>query len=335
MSDILKGPGLETMVAVHCEGCGGRFRARTWREGIACPRCQSRQVKPLVAPGGAVDYCVADRSKGYALADMRFAQWAKWSSLITPYQYEVAFLKQNRQIQEGKPPLPIHEILIQQGALTERQAVRLLEFLSLPRPDEQDGEFVRTLLATTRVDPEKLGRVQQLQMKAATRQHEVPPLCQLLVEQRVINEAQMLAVLRLQQQSGRGALHLAHEMVVRPTRRTQFGALRAALSLRNPRTRAALVILVVFLLGLGVWWRQAAANVPRMYVRCLDCGFVSEVRWSNTFPVKCPHCGRVRAVYLKVCSNGHLFPSQSPFEPEPCPVCGSPTSRPATAEDVR
>jgi len=149
-------------------------------------------------------------------------------------------------------------------------------------------------------------------MKAATRQHEVPPLCQLLVEQRVINEAQMLAVLRLQQQGGRGALHLAHEMVVR-----------------------ALVILVVFLLGLGVWWRQAAANVPRMYVRCLDCGFVSEVRWSNTFPVKCPHCGRVRAVYLKVCSNGHLFPSQSPFEPEPCPVCGSPTSRPATAEDVR
>ena len=99
-------------VAVRCEACGQRFRARAWRAGIACPQCHSGQVHPLVAPGGAVDYCVADRTQGYAPADVRFAQWAKWSGLITPHQYEVAFIRQNRLIQQSEEPPPVHEILV-------------------------------------------------------------------------------------------------------------------------------------------------------------------------------------------------------------------------------
>ena len=334
MSDILKGINLSDVVALQCEDCGRRFRARSWRQGIACPKCHSGQVKPLVAPGGAVDYRVADRSKGYAPADVRFAQWAKWCGLVTPSSYEVAFIRQNRQIQEGLDPQPIHEILIQDGALTERQAVRLLEFLSCPRPDEDDGRFIQALLATGGVDPEKVRQTQALQIRAATKYHEVPPLCQLLMERHLITEAQMLALLKLQQQSGYGPLKVALDMVAGPAQQKRLPALRQTLSLRNPQTRKVAIVAGLFLAAIVIWWRQTAAGAPTMYVQCELCNKVSSVRWSKTFPVVCPHCRGTSAYYVRICPNRHIFRVRSPYTVEPCPRCGSTSARPLRAQDV-
>ena len=344
MSEILRDASLGEFVALHCEDCGGRFRARSWREGIACPKCHSGQVRPLVAPGGAVDYCVADRSKGYAPADVRFAQWAKWCGLITPYQYEVAFIKQNRQIQEGLDPLPVHQVLIRDGALTERQAVRLLEFLSRPRPDEDDGRFVQTLLATGSVDAEKVRQTQALQLKAAAKYHELPPLGQLLMERHVITEAQMLAVFKLQQQSGYGALKVALDMAVGPAAQKRLPALREALSLRDPHTRKVALVAGLFLLGIGLWWRQAVASAPTMYVKCSRCNEISKVRAAKTFPVECPKCERKRAFFVKLCPNCrkqypdrpamYMFTVNNPYLPEPCPRCHSTSTRAVRAEDL-
>ncbi len=335
MSDTTGEAGIQEAVAVYCEACGRRFRARSWHEGIICARCHSGKVRPLVAPGGAVDYCVADRSKGYALADVRFAQWAKWCELITPYQYELALLKQNRQIQEGNAAQPVHEIMIQEGFLAEKESLRLLEFLSRPRPDEDDGRFVQRLQATTDVDAEKVQQTQSLQLRDARRYHEVPPLCQLLMERGVINEAQMLAVLRLQQRNGHGTLRIAHDMAVEPARRRPLGALRKALSLRNPPVRAAALIAALFLLGLGIWWRQAATGGHTMYVRCEACGQINKVRWSKTFPVQCPQCGKTMAFYAKICENGNIFTVKSPYVPEPLPDrCEGTYARPLTARDL-
>jgi len=207
--------------------------------------------------------------------------------------------------------------------------------MALPRPDEDDGRFARALLATTQADPQKVQQTQRMQMEAAARCHEVPPLCQLLLERHVVTEARMLAVLRLLQQAGTGPLKRIEEMVVRPTQPARGAALRAALSLRNPRTRAVALVLALLALGIGLWWRQAVATAPMMYVRCKACRKISRVPWSRTFPVRCPKCGRRQAYFLKVCPNGHFFTVKSPFVPEPCPVCGSPRSRPPRPDEVR
>jgi hypothetical protein len=334
MSDALgDAAGVQEAVAAHCVACGSRFRALKWREGIVCPKCHSGHVTPLVAPGGAVDYCVADRSKGYAPADIRFAQWAKWCELITPNQYELAFIKQMRQIQDGHPPHLIHEIMIEEGWITQPQAVRLLEFLCLPRPCEDDGRFVETLRATFQVDQDRLQEVQALQQKAATKYHEVPPLCQLLLERHGVNEAQMLAVLKVQSQDGGySALRIAREMTAGPAK--ESGAARVRKALKDPRVRNMTVIGALFLLALGIWQWEAAGHIRTVAVECSHCGRMSIMEWPKKFPAPCPQCKNRMALPVFVCAKGHTFTVTNPYEPPSCPKCGARSVKPLPPEDL-
>ena len=281
-----------------------------------------------------MDYFVADRSAGFAPADVRFAQWAKWCELITPHQYELAFIKQNAQIQEGEPPQPVHEIMTAEGWINQEQAVRLLEFLCRSRPNENDALFVETLLTTQNVDRKRVQQVQQLQAKAASRYHEVPPLCQLLIERRVISEAQMLAVLKILQNKGQGNLKMVYEMVVKPTKRTRWGDLSKTLSLRNPRNRNVVLIITLFVVGLGIWRWQTAGGASMVYVQCKHCGKISEIEWSKTYPVRCPVCSTNRAYYALICADGHIFGVENPFIPHSCPECGTSSVRPLREEDL-
>jgi hypothetical protein len=333
MADAAAKRVVEEAVAAECEACGARFRARAWREGMQCPKCQSGRVNPLVAPGGAVDYCVADRSDGYAPADVRFAQWAKWTGLITPSQYERAFIHQNRQIQEGASPDPIHEIMVLQDWIAREQAIGLLEFMALPRPNERDGQFVRLLEHNTDVDMDKVRRLQRLQAKAATRRHEVPPLCQLLMEKRIISEAQLLAILKHQAEGDAGDLARARSMAgeARSVERTE--KLRKTLSLKNPRTRQILIVTFLLVMGL-VAWRWQVGGGRTMFVKCRRCDEVAEVKWSRSFPVKCPE-GHRDAYYAMICQKGHIFTVENPFKRHvTCPECGTTNVRPLREEDL-
>ncbi len=121
-------------VASECDGCMRRFKLNRWREGLRCPECGSGRLSPLVAEGGAVDYCVADRRQGYAQQDIRFAQWLKWSGMISQRQYDAAFSRQFHRIREGEPPPPIHRVMVEQGLIKEEKALRVLEFMGRQRP---------------------------------------------------------------------------------------------------------------------------------------------------------------------------------------------------------
>lgn len=321
-------------VAVHCGKCGRRFRARKWQEGLVCPSCHSGEVRPLVAPGGAVDYYVADRSRGYTAADVRFAQWAKWCEAITPRQYDLAFFKLNRLAQEGSSVPPIHDLMVAEGFLDKDAAVKLLEFLGLPRPSEQDRTFAKALMMTGAVDPSKVEEARQLQAKAAGKYHEVPPLCQLVLERHLLTEGQMLALLRKQEEAGHGTLRTARQAVAKPAQETAAATLTKAASLRNPRNRKLAIILACFLLGLGMWAWHVSASRVWMYVQCERCTAISRVEWSKTFPVRCPRCEKEYAYYLVVCENGHQFTVNSPYVSEPCPRCGTFTIREFTKDDL-
>jgi hypothetical protein len=285
----------DRFMALHCESCGRRFRAKQWQDGMTCPKCHSEKVRPVVAPGGAVDYFVADRSRGYTPADVRFAQWAKWCGLVTQSQYDKTFIRQNRLIQERKPIPPIHEIMVAEGFLSEGQAIGLLEFMSLPRPDEDDESFLELMTRMADVDPNEVEKIKKLQRAAAEKCHEVPPICQLLVEKRVIREPQMVAMLKFQERNDAGCLKRATESVKRRqgSKRGSFASLKS-LSLSTPLVRNAVLVAGLLMLGLGLLAWQAAAGAEWVYVKCTRCGTVSEVRSPESYPAQCPRCAASR-----------------------------------------
>lgn len=334
MADLAESAQMDDLVAAECEACGRRFRARKWKEGMQCPKCDSGHVHPLVAPGGAVDYCVADRGNGYASADVRFAQWAKWTELITPNQYERAFVKQNRQIQAGRKPDPIHEIMVEEDWIAREQAIGLLEFMSLPRPDEHDGRFIRYLEHTTDADMEKVEKIRKLQMKAASRYHEVPPLCQLLMERRVLSEAQMLGILKRQEKNGEGLLAVARKMAGERKSTERARNLRKKVSLKNPTTRNVVIVLALLLLGLAAWHWQTGSGKTVM-VKCRKCGATGKAAWTKSFPVTCPEKNHKAAYYAMICEEGHVFTVDNPYNPHiTCPRCGTTNVRPLREEDL-
>ncbi|MDP6439587.1 MAG: hypothetical protein QGH74_08140 [Candidatus Brocadiia bacterium] len=328
-------PPREDVTAVLCEGCGRRFRAKSWREGMACPKCRSGDVKPVAAPGGAVDYYVTDRSSGFAHADIRFAQWAKWLELITPAQYEKTLLKQNRLVGNHEPVPPIHEVIVSDCLITEAQATGLLEFMALPRPDEDDAEFLELLARMADAPEEKVNDVKTLQRKAAGQYHEVPPICQLLVERRVINEAQLQAMLKFQRREQTGCPKTALDAISRHTAgaRVSGRELLKRIACDRRVRRGAAIGAGVLALALLTWGVLSAVLGAEIYVKCTQCGVVNEVELADTFPVECPTCGGPNANPAFMCSSGHVVVGKLGAPPAQCPICGVSDLHPLADEE--
>jgi ribosomal protein S27E len=270
-----------------------------------------------------VDYYVAKRSEGYARADVRFAQWARWIHLITPNQYERAFVKQNRQIQSGQTPDPIHEIMVEENWIGSEQAVGLLEYLSLPRPSENDEEFLDVLRRKCDVDWDKVQKAKKLQRKAVKKCHEVPPICQLLMEKRVITEVQMLSVLKDLSQGETGDLYDARQMAGDRKSTRRFKQFKKFITPSKQTIRYTAIVVTLLLLGIGAWRWQASSG-PEITVKCRSCGEMSRIHWSKTFPVRCPQCGEKTAYYTMICDNGHIFTISNPHKRViRCPKCGT------------
>jgi len=335
MTDEQHQQGRGRYVAVVCRRCGGRFRARVWKQGLACPNCRAEETEPLQAPGGAVDYMLADRSHGTTAPDVALAQWAKWCGYITANQYDVAMHRQNSELQSGRPARPIHEVLISLGFLDEAKANGLLRFLAVQRPDPDDEDFVARLLRRGDADQQKVELVRQLQKERATERNEVPPIGQLLVEERVIGEGQMLELLREQARDGVGSLKMALDMSQPPAREAVVRGLVRRLKPSRLVIRNAVVVVLLAVAVWGVWaWRLSSPRLA-VYGRCTACGNVVEVPWSATqWPAFCPRCRRTGVRFAVRCPNGHVFVRESPFSHESCPQCGADFGRLLTKEDV-
>ncbi len=324
--------GRHSYVAAECEGCGRRFKLRRWRKGIQCPKCRKADIAPLPADGGAVDYCIADRSSGHAQADIRFAQWTKWAGLITPRQYDQAFVNQNRRLKEN--PQPIHKIMIEEGWITEKQAIRLLEYLCNQRPDADDRWFADAVIDSGLAGKEEVEKALQLQRKIAKKANETPPLCQIMLEKHVLGESKVVSLLRKLQNKGQGPLSTICEITgktprIKKRKRAVQGTAGGRYVLKQ-----VVVIASLFLLAAGVWYWQGREAPYRFIAVCDSCGETNRLKWEPNFPLECPTC-RVEAAYpARICEKEHLFPASNPYHHQPCPVCGSSNVRVPKEEDL-
>lgn len=322
-------------IAVRCGNCGAAFRARAWQEGMSCPTCRAGGVQPLPAPGGAVDYILADRSQGTTSADVMFAEWAKWCGYITTHQYDAAIHRQNSELQSGQRASPIHEVMVSLRFLDKQRAQGLLRFLAVRRPDRHDEDFATRLLQRREADPQAVERVRELQRRMSRKRNEVPPIAQLLVQKHVITEAQMLDVLHEQSADGMGSLELALSISEPPPKETLVGKFGRRMAKSPHGIRNAALIVVLVLVAWGAWAWQLREPPIMLYGKCSTCGGLVEIEWTALdWPAQCPRCGHKTVSYAVMCPNGHIFARTSPFSMEPCPECGADFGRPLTEEDL-
>jgi len=321
-------------VALRCRNCESVFRARAWKEGMSCPKCRAGGLQPLAAPGGAVDYVLADRSHGTTAADVMFAEWARWCGYITANQYNSALHRQNSELQAGGKARPIHEVMLSLGYMDQEKANGLLGFLAQPRPDSDDDDFVSRLVRQSGVDKQEVERICALQREMAGKRNEVPPIGQLLVQNRVITEARMLGLLHEQATDGTGSLNTALAMSQRPPKESAVGNLTRQVTASPHVARTAGILCGVVLAVFAVWAWALHEPEATAYGFCTTCKTWAAVPWTPAeWPARCPRCGTKGVMFAVMCPKGHVFLRDSPFGHEACPTCHSGFGRPLTKEE--
>jgi hypothetical protein len=279
---------------------------------------------------------VADRSQGTTAGDVMFGEWARWCDYITANQFNQAVHRQNSELQEQERATPIHQLMIRMGYIDEERAMGLLRFLTVERPNYDDTDFIARLLSRRGVDREKVDAVQREQEAMAGKRNEVPPVCQLLVQRRVISEATMLEILQEQDHDGWGALRVARAMSMPVPKETVAAKLRRRAAESPTFVRNVIVIAALVAVAAGVWVWRLGGESEMVFIRCTTCERVTLVEWrgATEWPAPCPRCGALTGEVAVVCENRHLSSWPTPYQMIPCPICGSRSMRFVTQEDI-
>jgi hypothetical protein len=301
---------------------------------MRCPACRGRNVEPLPAPGGAVDYIVAERGQGTASADVMFAEWVKWCGYVTTNQYDAAMHRQNSDLQPGVEAKPIHEVMVGLGFFSEEQAIGLLRFLSMQRPDADDEDFAARLLAQGDVDEGAVEQAAKAQREMSNELNEVPPLGQLLVQGRAITEARLLDLLREQARDGKGSLRTALSMSEPSPKETVVGKLAERVPWSGRALLKIAAVALLALVGIVLVASQLRRPQEEAYGFCTACeSYVAVGGRVSGWPTRCPACRQWAVRFAVKCPKGHVFTRRSPRSQEPCPECGAGFARPLTAEE--
>ena len=310
--------GREKLGISSCRDCGTVLRSESWELGEVCPTCQSRNVFPVTVISGAVDYVIADRSRGYAIEDIRFGQLAKWLNLIGEEDYRGALQKQTRMAQSGKPVNDIAQVLVSSGHLTDEQKICLLGVFAADRPNNSDIEFAEYAQEREFISQENydLALLEQSRMDKSV--SNIPALPFMLLERRLISEPQAVSVLKFQRRREGGLLG-------------EFDGRMATLNppkkrMALPKKKIACLCIVLFA---GAFWLSRIARArygPRAWIPlgCKRCANMDiwQVPIDQKFPMTCPWCERRGAYLVFECHGcGQVRFEGDLYDTAVCPHC--------------
>ncbi len=317
----------------RCEDCGFILRNIPWREGFRCPRCRSTKFLPVPVSGAAVDYALADRSKGYAIEDIRFAKLALWSGLISSTQYQEAFNEQNEFVAAKASPPPIGQILEKRKALRKIESDAIIQYRILERPSPDDAEFARLALQAKYTTEDRIQECLERMDQDKKLGREPAPLACLLYEKRYLQENQVLALVQKQLAKGGGLAAAIRKQVQKNDVRFLDKTLGPKGSPRRALRMAMLGVLGVILVAYLSTFLFSSASI-RVATRCHNCGVRSAMAYDTPWPAKCPECSAtVPSVYpLAVCMRcGELHDVMDGELPAKCSRCGANTVKWLTA----
>jgi len=290
---------------------------------MKCPKCKSPDFFPVTIIGGAVDYTLADRSHGYALEDIRFAQLAKWSGLITPNQYTQALSRQRQLASQSTSAPHIAQVMVSEGILQSPESASVFQIMCKERPDEGDEVFATIVVQNRLVKPERVEECKAAQQQTAKSKHEVPPLGQIMFEKRLLSENQVQAIYRKMVARRQG---LVFEMAQAYEQNRELSTFEKMAGTKDePERRKGFYIMSgLFALVLLFWSWQFffSGGGEAMWFHCDACAKSYESTFSDTFPMKCKLCKEVEARFARKCGDcGEVFGTNGWWGRVSCPHC--------------
>ena len=321
-------------MVVKCRDCQYFVKNAPWSPGVACPKCKSLRFAPVTLIAGSIDYSIADRSKGYAMEDIRFAKMALWAGLITATQYNHALSKQKTIADEKGDAPHIGRILVDMGAISEYAMEAVLEVRCKPRPGGDDVDLGRLAVANNYCPEKQVKECEMLMNQAKKAGRDTPALAFLLLERRYVKENQLLAILRSQHKRRLGMIH---EVQVAVQEGKPLSTMEKYVGMKGDPQRkyriAAVVGGVGLLLLIWLGWFLLPYLTPylpslggtKIGYRCELCGEAFMARESATVPIICKLCGRKGAIYgyhCRKCGTIYGIEDRSRGTPK-CPRCKS------------
>jgi len=192
------------------------------------------------------------------------------------------------------------------------------------RPNKDDEDFGMIALQNNLVEQEALKEMQRAQKDYAQNHNEVPPLGMLMFEKRVLQENQVIAILKAQERKGRGLLHFLKQAIDANREETLLERILGPED--DPvRRRQILIAGGLGLAVVGIWLKMIFGRKGDMIdVMCESCGAVYQVPWTDEFPLRCKKCGKESVYWVYKCHKcGKLFTVHNPQVPTRCPFCNS------------
>lgn len=301
----------KTPRTVKCGHCGAVHRNLPWAPGDTCPKCDSEDLSPLVAKGES-DYERADRSAAYSIEDIRFGRLAQWGELASAKQIQYALHQQSQAAKAGQPVPDIGSLLLKDKVIDRRQYDAILAVRRSKPGTKEDIDLANAAVKLGYITQDKVIECRRQQVETDAAGHDVVPLALLLVERRLIQENQMLALLKNADRSDSGLLHRLRKAQVDETKEDALERVIGEKGSQLRPYRVAGLIALPFVLLL-VWYFILSGPGTYITVQCTGkeplCSAVFSVASGTKFPCACVECKKKTAYPQAMCKDcGATFP---------------------------
>jgi Zn finger protein HypA/HybF involved in hydrogenase expression len=295
----------KTPRTVQCGHCGAVHRNLPWAPGDTCPKCDSEDLAPLVAKGES-DYERADRSSAYSIEDIRFGRLAQWGELASAKQVQFALHQQNQAAKAGQPVPDIGRLLLKEKIIDRRQYDAILAVRRAKPGSKEDTDLGQAAVKLGYVTQDQVNECRRQQVEADEAGRDAVPLALLLVERRLMQENQMLALLKNADRADSGLLHRLRKAQVDETKEQPLERIVGEKGSQLRPVRIALLAALPVALAL-VWYFILSGPGALATVQCTaknpNCPAIFTAPADAKFPCVCIECKQKTAWPQAMCKE--------------------------------